>query len=240
MEWESGFRPRDWRLQPPALYPDYRTSVARSPGRPLVRLPTGLTEMTGPVFQAGDVDALEADLLRNGRVDADPIGERILIHGRILDEDGRPVRAGLVEMWQANAAGRYRHVNDSYMAPVDPNFTGGGRCLTDADGRYRFMTVRPGPYPWPNGPNTWRPAHVHFSLFGDAFAQRLVTQMYFECDPLLPLCPIFNSVPDAPARERLVARLDMDAAKPFDHLAYRFDMVLRGRNATVFENRLEG
>jgi protocatechuate 3,4-dioxygenase beta subunit len=195
--------------------------------------------MTGPVFGAAGIDALEADLLRNGRVDGDPIGERVLIHGRVLDEDGRPLRRSLVEIWQANAAGRYRHVNDSYLAPVDPNFTGGGRCLTDQDGRYAFMSIRPGPYPWPNGPNTWRPAHVHFSLFGEGFAQRLVTQMYFEGDPLLPLCPIFNSVPDKAARDRLVATLDMEAAKPFDHLAYRFDLVLRGRAATVFESRQE-
>ena len=150
------------------------------------------------------------------------------------------MRDSLIEVWQANAGGRYRHVNDRYMAPLDPNFGGGGRCVTDDEGWYAFRTIRPGPYPWPNDHNSWRPAHIHLSLFGDAFAQRLVTQMYFEGDPLLPLCPIYNSIPDADARARLVAPLDMSAAQPFDLLAYRFDITLRGRNATAFENRPEG
>jgi len=240
MHWNAGFRARDWQSQPPALYPDYKSTVARSPRQPLVVLPAGLTEMTGPVFGAGDLGPADADLLGNGRGDGDPIGERIVVHGRVLDENGRPLANSLLEVWQANAAGRYNHLNDSYLAPIDPNFAGGGRCLTDADGWYIFRTVKPGPYPWPNGPDAWRPAHIHFSLFGEAFGQRLVTQMYFEGDPLLPLCPILNSIPDAAARRRLVAALDMGASKPFDHLGYRFDIVLRGRRATYFENKTEG
>jgi protocatechuate 3,4-dioxygenase beta subunit len=240
MHWNGDFKPRDWSIQPPALHPDYKTTVARSPRQPLLVLPSSLTEMSGPLFQMADLGPLDADLLSNAKVDADPIGERIVVHGRVVDENERPVRNSLLEVWQANAAGRYRHLNDDYLAPLDPNFSGGGRCLTDEDGWYSFRTLKPGAYPWPNGPNSWRPAHIHFSIFGEAFTQRLVTQMYFEGDPLLPLCPIFNSIPDEGARARLVAPLDMDAAKPFDHLAYRFDIVLRGRKATSFENKLEG
>jgi protocatechuate 3,4-dioxygenase beta subunit len=240
MHWKGDFKPRDKAIHPPALHTPYKTTVARSPRLPLVPLSAGLAELSGPVFGHADLDPRDADLLANGRVDGDVIGERIVVHGRVLDENGRPVPNSLIEVWQANAGGRYRHVNDGYLAPLDPNFTGGGRCLTDEEGYYIFRTIRPGPYPWPNDQNSWRPAHIHFSLFGEAFAQRLVTQMYFEGDPLLPLCPIFNSVPDADARRRLVAPLDMDAAEPFDYLAYRFDIVLRGRKATVFENKLEG
>ena len=160
--------------------------------------------------------------------------------GRIVDERGRGVAGVLLEFWQANAGGRYRHKNDSYLAPLDPNFGGCGRTITDADGGYEFRTIKPGPYPWPNGVNDWRPSHIHFSLFGSGFAQRLITQMYFEGDPLIPLCPIVNTIPDQDAISQLVATLDMSATIPMDARAYRFDMVLRGRRSTVFENRMEG
>jgi protocatechuate 3,4-dioxygenase beta subunit len=228
------YAPRDRDWHPPALDPRYRTSITRSPSRPLLRVEQTASELTGPVFTAADIGPLDHDLLTNYAA-GNPVGERIAVHGRVTDENGRAVPHTLVEIWQANAGGRYRHVNDGYLAPLDPGFGGCGRTLTDADGHYRFLTVKPGAYPWPNGPNTWRPAHIHFSLFGEAFAQRLVTQMYFEGDPLVPLCPIVATIPDPRARDRLIAPLDMDAATPFDHLAYRFDIVLRGRDETPFE-----
>ncbi len=230
-----GYRPRDRKTHPPACFPDYKTSVARSPRWPLVPLEPSLSEVTGPVFGHDLLGPLDDDLLLNARVDRDPIGERIVVHGRVLDGDRRPVPGTLVEIWQANAGGRYRHANDDYVAALDPNFAGFGRALTDARGRYRFRTVKPGPYPWRNGPNDWRPAHIHFSLSGPAFVTRLVTQLYFEGDPLLRRDAIYLSVPDPAARERLVARLDLDAAIPLDTLAYRFDIVLRGRGQTPFE-----
>jgi protocatechuate 3,4-dioxygenase beta subunit len=231
---------RDRSIHPPPYVPDYKTTVLRSPRKPLLALQQSLSELTGPVFGPGDLDPLDSDLLSNARVDAEPIGERIVVHGRVLDQTGRPVPGALLEFWQANAGGRYRHVHDNYVAQIDPNFGGCGRCLTDSDGAYHFRTVRPGPYPWRNRLNDWRPAHIHFSLFGHAFITRLITQMYFQGDPLLPLDPIFNAIPDAGARERLVAPLDLDAGIPLDTLAYRFDIVLRGRRQTYFENRPEG
>jgi protocatechuate 3,4-dioxygenase beta subunit len=187
-------------------------------------LPPRRTELTGPVFGEGAVSPGDADLA--GRPAGEPLGERIVVHGRVLDADGRPVPATLVEVWQANAAGRYRHDVDRHPAPLDPNFTGAGRCLTDAEGRYRFVTIRPGAYPWRNAHNAWRPAHIHFSLFGRAFVQRLVTQMYFPGDPLLGQDPILDAVP-AFARHRLVAALDLPASVPEWALAYEFDIVLR-------------
>lgn len=238
------YYPRDRAWHPPALTPAYKTSVTRAPRRPPVSLAPTLSEITGPAFGPGTVGPLDNDLLRNHATgdspEASPIGERIVVHGRVLDENARPVPGALIEIWQANAGGRYRHVSDGYLAPLDPNFGGWGRTLTDAEGQYRFRTVRPGPYPWPNSANSWRPAHIHLSLFGHAFCQRLVTQMYFEGDPLIPRCPIVNTIPDPAAVERLVAPLDLPASEPFDALAYRFDIVLRGRRATPFENRPEG
>jgi protocatechuate 3,4-dioxygenase beta subunit len=231
---------RDRSIHPPAYAPEYKTSVLRSPRKALLSLQQSLSEVTGPVFGYDDLDPLDNDLLRNARVDNDPIGERIIVHGRVLDHDARPVRGALLEVWQANAGGRYRHVNDHYIAALDPNFTGCGRCITDDDGHYFFRTVRPGPYPWRNRINDWRPAHIHFSLFGRAFVTRLITQMYFEGDPLLPLCPIYNTIPDAGARARLVAPLDSAQTIALDSLAYRFDIVLRGAKQTFFENRPEG
>ena len=233
--------PRDWTRQPPARTPAYKTTALRAPGQPLVALASGPTELTGPVFGPADLSPSDADLLTNfARPGGAPIGERIVVHGRVRDEQGRPLAGALVEIWQANAGGRYRHRADGYLAPLDPDFGGTGRALTDAEGRYAFRTVRPGPYPWPNSANSWRPAHIHFSLFGESWGQRLITQMYFEGDPLIPLCPIYGTIPDGEAAARLIASLDMEAAAPFDHLAWRFDVTLRGRFQTPFESRPEG
>jgi protocatechuate 3,4-dioxygenase, beta subunit len=232
---------RDRTRQPPALTPDYKTSVARSPRYALISLENSASEITGPVFGHGDIDPIDNDLLFNFAKDGQaPIGERIIVHGRVLDENARPVPNTLVEIWQANAGGRYRHKKDTYLAPVDPNFGGCGRTLTDEDGYYYFRTVKPGAYPWRNWVNNWRPAHIHVSVFGASFAQRLITQLYFEGDPLIPQCPILNAIPDQGAVDQLVALLDMNATIPLDSIAYKFDIVLRGRRSTLFENRLEG
>jgi protocatechuate 3,4-dioxygenase beta subunit len=211
-------------VDPPYLFPDYRSTELRAPKRPLTILPHTLTELTGPAFGDDSVGESDHDLTRQH--DGDPLGERIVVQGRVLDTSGRPVRRSLVEVWQANAAGRYRHVVDRHPAPLDPNFSGAGRALTDDDGWYRFVTVKPGAYPWANHHNAWRPAHIHFSLFGSAFASRLVTQMYFPGDPLFGQDPIFNSVRDAAARERLIASFDLESTQPDWALAYRFDIVL--------------
>ena len=232
--------PRDHAWHPPALAPAYKTSVLRSPQRPLVAHEATLSESTGPVFGPESLGPLDNDLLRNYAQDGAPIGPRILVHGRLRDERGRGVPGALIEIWQANAGGRYRHRNDGYLAALDPNFGGCGRTLTDAEGRYVFRTVMPGPYPWPNNVNDWRPAHIHLSIFGSGFGQRLITQMYFEGDPHIPLCPILNAIPDAQAVEQLIAPLDMAATAPMDARAYRFDLVLRGRRSTYFETRPEG
>jgi protocatechuate 3,4-dioxygenase beta subunit len=217
-------------VDPPLDWPDYRSTQTRAPSRPLVVLPHALSELSGPVYGNGDVDAADADLTRHG--EGEPLGERIVVTGHVLEEDGRPVRNALVEVWQANAAGRYRHDGDRHPAPLDPNFHGSGRCLTDGDGAYRFVTVKPGAYPWGNHENAWRPAHIHFSVFGRMFAQRLVTQMYFPGDPLFEYDPIFQSVRDPQARERLVARFDLSLTQPEWALGYRWDIVLR---STPFE-----
>ena len=219
--------------QPDYHYPPYVSTIARSPRMALVTLPETPTERTGPVFNSTLLRAGDNDLTAQHA--GNPIGERIYVHGRVLDEDGRPVRNALLEVWQANAAGRYRHKADTYDAPLDPNFTGEGRTLTDENGYYSFKTVKPGPYPWGNHHNAWRPSHIHFSLFGAGILSRLVTQMYFPGDPLQPLDPIFNSIPDEAARRRLVSRLDMQRAESNYALAYAFDIVLRGRNDTPFE-----
>ena len=231
-------RDRGWH--PPAHAPGYKSTVLRSPRRPLLSLEPSLEDLSGPVFGHDDIDPLDNDLIRNFGPDGEAIGERIVVHGRVLDEGARPVPGTLIEIWQANAGGRYRHVKDGYLAALDPNFGGCGRVLSDAEGRYSFRTIRPGPYPWPNNGCEWRPAHIHLSIFGQAFAQRLVTQLYFEGDPLNPTCPILNAIPDPAAVDMLVARLDMSGMQPFDSLAYRFDIVLRGRRSTVFETRPEG
>ena len=232
-------RDREWH--PPALVPNYKTSVARSPRLALISLQNSASEITGPVFGHNDIDAIDNDLIKNYATPGEnPIGERIILHGRVLDQNAKPVPNTLVEIWQANAGGRYRHKKDTYLAPIDPNFGGCGRTMTDENGYYFFRTVKPGAYPWRNFINSWRPAHIHLSVFGSGFAQRLITQCYFEGDPLIPKCPIVQSIPDPNAVEQLIARLDMNATIPLDSIAYRFDVVLRGRRATLFENRLEG
>jgi protocatechuate 3,4-dioxygenase, beta subunit len=221
-------------VHPPLHSPAYRSTEFRHPLQPLVPLPQTLTELTGPLHGPGLVTPADADLTH--ALGGEALGQRIIVHGRVLDSDGRPVPDTLVEVWQANAAGRYRHQNDTFPAPVDPHFTGGGRMLTGTDGSYRMLTIRPGAYPWRNHLNAWRPAHIHFSVFGRAFTQRLVTQMYFEGDPLLDRDPIFTSIPDAGARRRLISRFDFEQTVDQWALAYRFDIVLRGREATFFES----
>lgn len=235
------YSPRDLDWHPQPLAPDYRSSRLRSPTHKRLHYDPTLTEMTGPTFGHGILGPHDADLIVNYAAEGQSaIGPRIEVHGILRDEQGRPVPDKLIEVWQANAGGRYRHKKDTYLAPLDDNFGGCGRCITGADGSYSFRTVQPGPYPWPNGGNDWRPAHIHFSVFGDGFAQRLITQMYFEGDPHIALCPIVQSVPQERAIETLVAKLDMDRTIPMDIRAYRFDITLRGRDATLFENRLEG
>jgi protocatechuate 3,4-dioxygenase beta subunit len=219
--------------QPPYLWPDYVSTRLRAPLKPLVIVPETLSELTGPAFGDGDVGELDHDLTR--RHGGEPLGERIIVSGQVTDVSGRPVRSALIEIWQANAAGRYVHDGDRHPAPLDPNFTGAGRCLTDDDGRYRFVTVKPGAYPWKNHENAWRPAHIHFSLFGRAFTNRLVTQMYFTGDPLFEQDPIFQSVRDPKARERLVSSFDLGSTVPEWALGYRFDVVLGGPAATPLE-----
>jgi protocatechuate 3,4-dioxygenase, beta subunit len=210
---------------PPYLYPDYVSTRTRAPKRPLLPLPEEVHSLAAPVFGADALDPDDADL--TAHAEGDPLGERIIVTGRLLDEDNRTIPNALVEIWQANAAGRYRHEVDRHPAPLDPNFAGAGRTVTDTEGRYRFVTVKPGAYPWRNHANAWRPAHIHFSVFGRAFTQRLVTQMYFPGDPLFPHDPIFNSVRDAQARELLVSRFDLETTEPEWALAYQFDIVLR-------------
>jgi protocatechuate 3,4-dioxygenase beta subunit len=228
-----GYRRDDPGSRPPYLYPDYLATRLRAPRRPLALLPHTLTEVTGPLLGEDRVGELDHDLTRQHQ--GEPHGQRIVVTGRVLQGDGRPVPHTLVEVWQANAAGRYAHEVDRHPAPLDPNFSGVGRCLTDADGGYRFVTVRPGAYPWRNHHNAWRPAHIHFSLFGRAFTQRLITQMYFPGDPLFDQDPIFNAVPDPAARQRMVASFDLDTTVPEWALGYRFDIVLRGRDATPLD-----
>jgi protocatechuate 3,4-dioxygenase beta subunit len=213
--------------------PEYKSTLKRAPSQPLILLPHTLSETTGPVFGHVAVKAGDSDLTRQH--EGEPLGERIIVSGRVLDEDGRPVPHTLIEIWQANAAGRYVHLRDQHPAPLDPNFTGAGRVVTDAEGRYRFVTVKPGAYPWRNHHNAWRPAHIHFSLFGPSFLSRVITQMYFPGDPLFPFDPIFQSIPDAAARERLISKFDLATTEPEWALGYQFDIVLRGRNATPVE-----
>ena len=229
------YRRIDPRSQPPYLYPPYRLTISRAPRKPLIVLPHTLSEVTGPVFGHEEVGETDNDLTRQHA--GEPLGERITVAGRVLDGDGRPVPNALIEIWQCNAAGRYRHRIDQHHAPLDPNFTGAGRALTDPQGNYRFITIKPGPYPWENHANAWRPAHIHFSLYGTAFATRLVTQMYFPGDPLMPFDPIFNSVRDERARQRTIAKFDMNRTEPGWALAFRYDIVVRGQEATPFERR---
>jgi protocatechuate 3,4-dioxygenase beta subunit len=227
-------RPRDWKSHPRYIEPGYRSTTLRGPTKPLIPLKHTLSELTGPVYGHDSVGQLDADLTKNGRRGGEPLGERIIVTGRVLDENGRPVPNTLIEVWQANAAGRYIHKIDQHAAPLDPNFFGGGRCITDSNGRYRFYTVKPGAYPWGNHTNAWRPNHIHFSLLGPCFVTRLVTQMYFPGDPLLDLDPIYLSLP-AGVRERMVSRFSIDDTEEGFALGFVFDIVLRGASETPME-----
>ena len=240
MPHDGSYYQRDRSWHPPAFTPDYKTSVLRSPQKALLSLETTTSERTGPVFGHDRLGPRDNDLITNFAKTGDAIGQRLIVYGRVLDEDGRGLPGVLVEFWQANAGGRYRHHKEGYRAALDPNFGGCGRAITDPQGGYHFRTIKPGAYPWPNRVNDWRPAHIHFSVFGRAFAQRLVTQMYFEGDPMIWQCPIVGSIPSRAAVETLVAALDRSATTHMDSLAYKFDIVLRGRRQTLFETGPEG
>ncbi|MGY8957069.1 MAG: protocatechuate 3,4-dioxygenase subunit beta [Alphaproteobacteria bacterium] len=226
---------RDWTSQPAFIDDGYKSTTLRGPTRPLLPIPESLSELTGPVYGHEAVGEFDADLTKNSRVNGEPLGERIIVAGRVVDEDDHPVANTLVEIWQANSAGRYVHDVDQHDAPLDPNFLGAGRCVTDANGRYEFRTIKPGAYPWRNHHNAWRPNHIHLSLFGASFVSRLVTQMYFPGDPLFAFDPIFNGVPEA-ARDRMVAGFDLELTEPEFALGYNFDIVLRGPSATPMED----
>ncbi|MEM8842432.1 MAG: protocatechuate 3,4-dioxygenase subunit beta [Pseudomonadota bacterium] len=227
---------RKWQDMPAAIFPDYKSSTQRGPGQAPVKVPEWDGSLSllpvWPPLPAG-----EADLTTNSRVNGDPIGERILVEGTLTDEAGRPIPGALIEIWQANAAGRYIHREESHPAPLDPNFTGAGRAISGPDGQYRFVTIKPGSYPWGNHRNAWRPAHIHFAIFGAGIAQRLITQMYFPGDPTLPYDPIFNSTAEAAVRNRLIARFSMEETIPNWAHCYRFDITLAGGAATPFEAR---
>ena len=228
--------PRDWSSHSPYIYPGYKSTPKRGPTQPLIPLKASLAELTQPVYGHDSIGELDHDLTRNARKNGEPIGERMILAGQVFDEQRRPVRNTLIELWQANACGRYVHKNDRHDAPLDPNFLGAGRCLTDNEGRYKFLTVKPGAYPWGNHPNAWRPNHIHLSLFGNHFASRLVTQMYFPGDPLLQYDPIFQGTPEK-ARDRLIADFSLDVAEEGYALGYQFDIVLRGADETPFETK---
>ncbi len=230
----AGYRRPYPGTQPNHLHPPYVSSLKRAPSKPLVYLPHTLSEITGPSFGKEIVKVKAHDLTRQHS--GEPLGERIIVTGRVMDENGRAVPNTLIEIWQANAAGRYLHKVDQHDAPLDPNFSGRGQAITDSDGHYRFITIRPGEYPWRNHYNAWRPAHIHFSVFGPAFATRLVTQMYFPGDPLIPFDPIFNCTADEKARNRLISLFDWETTIPAEALGYRFDLVLSGREGTPMEN----
>jgi protocatechuate 3,4-dioxygenase beta subunit len=233
-----GYRKPAPGTQPNHLYPPYVSSIKRAPKQPLVTIPVTLSEITGPSFSKEIVSPKAFDLTRQHK--GEPLGERVAVSGRVVDEDGRPIRHTLVEIWQANAAGRYQHKNDQHDAPLDPNFTGCGHALTDSEGRYRFVTIRPGEYPWGNHYNAWRAAHIHFSVFGPAFATRLITQMYFPGDPLIPFDPIFNCTADEKARNRLISVFDWETTMPVHALGYRFDIILSGREGVPLDTHVHG
>lgn len=231
----QGYNPRDWKSHPPYVFKGYGSSVKRGPLKRLVPIDQTLSEITGPLFSDIRLEPGENDLTRSANTGKEAMGERLIVVGRVLDENERPVPNTLIEIWQANAAGRYHHEVDQHNAPLDPNFTGAGRCVTNDKGEYRYLTIKPGAYPWLNHPNAWRPSHIHLSLFGPSFVTRLVTQMFFPGDPLLPLDPILNSVPSKSGRQRLIASYAHAVTEPEFALGYRFDIVLRGRQATPFE-----
>jgi len=230
----STLSPRDWDSHPPHIYPFYKSTSLRGPTQPLLPIKQALSELTAPVYGHHQLGPLDHDLTKNAITNGDPLGERIIVTGQVMDEGGKPVADTLVEVWQANAAGRYVHKADQHNAPLDPNFLGAGRCMTDSKGRYRFISIKPGAYPWGNHPNAWRPQHIHFSLFGGYFASRLVTQMYFPGDPLFAFDPMYQGAPEN-VRAQMVGRFCLDVTEADFALGYVFDIVLRGPRATPFE-----
>lgn len=227
----------DWSVQPAYLHKPYKSTVLRSPNKPLIVIPQTMSELTAPVYGHDDLQPLDDDMTKNAAKNGEPLGERIIVVGKLTDDAGRPIRNALIEVWQANAAGRYLHKWDQHDAPLDPNFYGTGRILTDENGDYRFTSIKPGAYPWRNHENAWRPPHIHFSIFGTAFISRLVTQMYFPGDPLLKYDPIYNGIPDEKGRERLISTFDLETTEPEWALGYRFDIVLSGSKETPFETK---
>lgn len=230
--------PSDKNIHPKSFTPDYRSSIFRSPKKTPVSIENITSDLSGHIFEKNDLGSLDNDLTKNYCKNSEPIGERIIIFGKVLDENSKPIPNCLIEIWQANSSGRYRHNGDNYNAPLDPNFGGWGRCLTDDNGNYFFKTIKPGAYPWPNGGNNWRPAHIHFSVFGLSFLQRLITQMYFEGDPLISICPIAQSINNKNALESLISKLDLSKSVHMDYRAYKFDIILRGEKSIPFENRI--
>ena len=237
---DAEYMMRDTTSHPPAYAPAYKTSVLRSPKLSLISLQQSLSEVTAPVFRPEELGPLDNDLIMNYAKGGLPVGERVIVHGFVLDQLGRPVKGALVEVWQANASGRYRHKKDGYIGALDPNFGGCGRTLTDENGYYAYRTIKPGPYPWRNRVNDWRPAHIHYAISGNGWVQRLITQMYFEGDPLIATCPILRTIPDEEQIRGLIALQDTSAFVQLDSRAYRFDIVLRGQRATLFENAVNG
>jgi len=231
----SEYSPRDWKSHPPYVFEAYGSSIKRGPRKKLMPIKQTLSEITGPLFSDIKLAPGENDLTRDAETGKVAMGERIIVVGKVMDEDEKPIANTLIEIWQANAAGRYHHPVDQHNAPLDPNFTGAGRCVTNEKGEYRYLTIKPGAYPWLNHPNAWRPAHIHLSIFGPSFATRLVTQFFFPGDPLLPMDPIFNSIPTKSGRQRLMASYAHDVTEPEYALGYHFDIVLRGRKSTPFE-----
>ena len=231
----NSFYPIDKNIHPKSFFPDYKSSILRSPKKNLVSIDTIISDLYGNVLDKNDIGLLDNDLTRNFNKYNEPIGERIVVYGKLLDENSKPIPNSLIEIWQANSGGKYRHSGDTYKAPLDPNFGGWGRCLTDENGNYYFKTIKPGAYPWPNGGNNWRPAHIHFSIFGLSFLQRLVTQMYFEGDPLIAKCPIAQSINNKKALESLISKLDINKSIHMDYIAYQFNITLRGDKSIPFE-----
>ena len=231
----NSFYPIDKNIHPKSFFPDYKSSILRSPKKNLVSIDTIISDLYGNVLDKKDLGLLDNDLTKNFNKHNEPIGERIVVYGKLLDENSKPIPNSLIEIWQANSGGKYRHSGDTYKAPLDPNFGGWGRCLTDENGNYYFKTIKPGAYPWPNGGNNWRPAHIHFSIFGLSFLQRLVTQMYFEGDPLIAKCPIAQSINDKKALESLISKLDINKSIHMDYIAYQFNITLRGDKSIPFE-----
>ena len=231
----NSFNPIDKNIHPKSFFPDYKSSILRSPKKHLVSIDTIISDLYGNVLDKNDLGLLDNDLTKNFNKHNEPMGERIIVYGKLLDENSKPIPNSLIEIWQANSSGKYRHSGDTYNAPLDPNFGGWGRCLTDENGNYYFKTIKPGAYPWPNGGNNWRPAHIHFSIFGLSFLQRLVTQMYFEGDPLIAKCPIAQSINNTKALDSLISKLDINKSIHMDYIAYQFNIILRGDKSIPFE-----